>query len=160
MKRVVLIVLLVAGALALLYFVTWVSSLLSLFAPFVMPATGSGGIGSVSADPWEPVFMTVFLLASSLLLWRACASLAAGGDQVMAWHRRFHGWAAIVGLLLIPSVAGLAALALAMAPPDPIRPGGDWTWILVLAALGLMIASYGLNVMQLYSVVVALRRRT
>jgi hypothetical protein len=163
MKRAVLIKLLVAGALALVYFLSWASSVLSMFVPFLMPrATGSGGIGSVSRgfNPLEPVLVTLLLLASSLLLWRACAGLAAAGDHVMVWHRRFHGWAAIVGPLLVLSVAGLGALGFAMATPDSIRRGEDWMWFLAIAVLGLIIASFGLNVMQLYSVVVALKRRT
>lgn len=158
MKRVVLMVmLLVAGGLALVYLSIPLEFLL-LFAGFAM-STGSGGIGSVSADVSGLVFAPVLPLGASFLLWRVCGTLAAGGDRVMAWHRRFHGWATIVGPLLIlsGSVVGLGVLAFAVARTDPITPGGDGTWMLVFAVMALVVASVGLSVMQLRSAVVAFR---
>jgi hypothetical protein len=159
MKRnALMIMLLVAGVLALLYLSMWAPTLLFFFVPRRLPP----GVGSVSAghDEREVALAASLVLGSSLLLWRACASLAAGGDRVMAWHARFHGRAALAGLLLISSVVGLAVLSFSIFPPDAMRPGGDWTLILVLAAMALVLASFGLNVMQLYSVVAAFKRRT
>lgn len=154
--------LLVAGALALTYFWLWGSAFLSVF---ILPkmATGSGGIGSVSAgfSALEPVLAAMLWFASSFLLWRACAGLAAGGDQVMAWHRRFHGWTLIVGLTLLLSIVGLGARAFAAASPATLD--GEWMMFLLLAGLGLVVASCALNVMQLVSVATAfkiLRRAT
>jgi hypothetical protein len=156
------IMLLVAGALALTYFLKWVSFFLSVF---ILPnlAMRSGGIGSVSVyfSPWDPVLAAILWFAPSFLLWRACAGLAAGGDQVMAWHRRFHGWAVIAGLLLILSIVGIGALALRFASPEALD--AEWFWFLMSAVYALVVASCGLNVMQLVSVATAfkiLRRAT
>jgi hypothetical protein len=79
----------------------------------------------------------------------------------MAWHRRFHGWTLIVGLTLLLSIVGLGARAFAAASPATFD--GEWMMFLLLAGLGLVVASCGLNVMQLVSVATAfkiLRRAT
>jgi hypothetical protein len=157
------VMLLVAGALALVYLSLWVSTFLSTFILPRMVAAGSGGIGSVSAgfSVLEPVLAAMLWFTSSFLLWRACANLAAGGDQVMAWHRRFHGWASIVGPLLLLSIVGLGVLGFAVASPKAFD--GGWMWFLILAVFGLVVASCGVNVMQLFSVATAfkvLRRAT
>jgi hypothetical protein len=132
MKRIVLMVmLLVAGGLALVYVVASLFFLVQVFPSFAMSAaaTGSGGVGSVSAGISETLVELGLWLLPSVLLWRVYASLAAGGDRVMARHRRIHG---------VAIVAGLPA-------------------VVIVAFLMLPLMAFGLAAVQLFSVVVAFR---
>lgn len=165
MKRIVLMVrLLVAGGLALVYLVSVTLALLRFAIPSA--ATGSGGIGSVSADPRGSFIEFGLMLLVSVLLWRACASLAAEGDRVMARHRRIHGVASIAGLLLMAGFMGLFAMALrtgpgGMPPPVAIRDPEGLLEVLLTAVLVALVmlplAAFVLALFQLFSAVVAFR---
>jgi len=142
MKRIVLmVVLLIAGALALFFLAVELWMLPSSIAFGFMPASGSGGIGSVSVDMSAMVGEAALMVFPSFLLWRACASLAAGGDRDMARHRRFHG------LALIAVFPGMLAIMIVSAA----------TWSTLASSLLRPLFSLGLSVMQLFSVVTALR---
>jgi hypothetical protein len=141
MKRIVLmVVLLIAGALALVFLAVELWMLPSAIATRLMLASGSGGIGSVSVDMSGMVVETALLLFPSFLLWRACASLAAGGDRDMARHRRLHG----IALIAVPP-GMLAIMTVSVA-----------IWSTLASSLQLLFF-LGLSVMQLFSVVAALR---
>jgi hypothetical protein len=128
MKRIVLMIgLLIAGAFALLVFAATLSTVFNLFSPY---GGDSGGIGSVSVDLFGVVVESLLMVFPSLLLWRICAVLAAGGDAVMARHRRFHGIVTLAGLLLLA-----AFIALLLGP----------------------LVGLGLSAIQLFSVATALR---
>jgi hypothetical protein len=143
MKRYVLmVILLVAGALALVSLVLESLVLPSSIAGALMPASGSGGIGSVSGGFSETFVEAALMLFPSFLLWPVCASLAAGGDQDMARHRRFQG------IALIAVLPGILAMTIVSAA---IGGSMRFTWLL----LGLVFL--GLTVMQLFSCVAAFK---
>jgi hypothetical protein len=143
MKRnVLMVVLLVAGALALVSLVLELMVLPSSIAFGLMPASGSGGIGSVSVDFSGTFVEAALMLIPSLLLWRVCASLAAGGDRDMARHRRFHG----IALIAVP--LGILAMTIVSAV---IGGSMGFTWLL------LNLVFLGLTVMQLFSFVAAFK---
>lgn len=166
MKRVVLMVmLLVAGGLALVYLAFLTQAFLS-FAMSFGGATGSGGIGSVSAGVSEAFVESVLVVFPSFLLWRICASLAAGGDRVMARHRRIHGVAVIAVLLLIAGVIGLFAVAPyggphQMPPPEAVRDPEGLVGVLLAVVFAsfmmLPLTAFCLAALQLFSAVVAFR---
>jgi hypothetical protein len=157
MKRVVLIVMvLVAGGLALLFLAVLAHAVLSFGMSLVpLAATGSGGIGSVSGGVSEAFVELGLILFPSFLLWRVCASLAAGDDPVMARHRRIHGVALLIGGLLTAVVVGLAAVSPLFGPEGP--PGGDLLMGVFYAIMMVPLVALLLSAFQLFSAVVAFR---
>jgi hypothetical protein len=157
MKRVVLMIMvLAAGGLALVFLAVLVQAFLSfatLLGPFA--ATGSGGIGSVSGSITGMFVELWLMLFPSLLLWRVCASLAAGGEPVMARHRRIHGVALIAGLLPIALVIGLLAVSPLFGREGP--PGADLLMGVFYMILAVPLAALVLAAFQLLSAVVAFR---
>jgi hypothetical protein len=161
MKRIgLMVMLLVAGALALLWVALWGRILLS-FVGFSMlwGHTGSGGIGSVSAGVPESFVESVLSLFPSFLLWRVYANLPTRGDRVMARHRRFHGGVMIAGLLLVAAIMGLVFMSLGNFPDGPPMPRRlvEPMFIVLIIMATLPLAAFVLSVIQLFSVVVAFR---
>jgi hypothetical protein len=115
------------------------------------------------------------IVVTSLLLWRVCAALSAGGDPRIMRHRRFHASVLIGVVILFAAFIGSGLIGEAMSRMGPTPTASQLRMLaalimvmpqtlfgIMLMVMALLVSSPTgclLSAMQMYSCFVALRAR-